>query len=171
VLRIANFEFGCGLATQYTLCLWLTFTQAHSAVFLLSFLGRFDEFDERDHLCFGCLTETPIPLFWRKLCPKMGLHWKILLPAHNSARTGEVTAFHQAISKGDLAAQLRASDLKVIFHALYSNSSIGSLWPLTKSTERGDMVIEDAGAVGIMEYWNGGILGLSSFNWLTFVSH
>jgi hypothetical protein len=168
VLRISYFEFGCGLATQYTLCLWLTFTQAHSAFFLLAFLSRFHEFDERDHLSFWCLTETAIPLLWRKLCPKMGLHRKILLPAHNSTRTGEVPAFHQAICKGDLTTELGTSDLKVIFHALYS--SVARLWPLTKSTERGDMVIEAAGAVGIMEYWNGGILGLSSFNWLTFIS-
>jgi hypothetical protein len=97
----------------FQLALWLTFNQIFSdrglsTVFLLPFLGRFDEFDERDHLFFGCLTETPLPLFWRKLCPKMGLHWKILLPAHNSARTGEVTAFHQAIGEGNLAAKLGA---------------------------------------------------------------
>jgi hypothetical protein len=116
VLRISYFEFGCGLATQYTLCLWLTFTQTHSAVFLLPFLGRFDEFHERDHLFFGWLTETSIPLFWCKFCPKMGLHWKIVLPAHNSARTGEATAFHQAIGEGNLAAKLRTSNFQVVAH-------------------------------------------------------
>ena len=70
--------------------LWLTFNQifsdrSHSAVFLLLFLSRFDEFDERDHLLFGCLPKTLIPLFLRELCPKMGFHWEILLPASDGA--------------------------------------------------------------------------------------
>ena len=92
----------------FQLALWLTFTQAHSAL-----LGRFDEFDQRDHLFFGCLTETSIPLLRRKLCPQMGLHWKISLPTNNSARTGEVAAFHQAIGEGNLTAKLGASDFQV----------------------------------------------------------
>jgi hypothetical protein len=63
----------------------------------------------------------------------MALHRKVLLPANNSAWTGEVSSLHEAIGEGNLAAESWTSEFQVVvefFFLLCSHSQPHKSLPL-----------------------------------------